>query len=62
MPLNAPRHNPLYVMLLSTICHVNIHQTIYSCLRGFSMTNNMLYLRVARHKILAVEIHVGSAI
>jgi hypothetical protein len=26
------------------------------------MTNNMLYLRVARHKILAVEIHVGLAI
>jgi hypothetical protein len=25
------------------------------------MTNSMLYLRVARHKILAVEIHVGSS-
>jgi hypothetical protein len=49
-------------MSLSTISHVNIHQTMYLCLLQLSVTNSMLYLRVARHKILAIEIHVGSII
>jgi hypothetical protein len=42
--LNAPRHNPLYVMSLSTtVSYVNIHQTIYLCFYRFSVTNSMLY-------------------
>jgi hypothetical protein len=42
--------------------HVNIHQSMYLCIRRFSVTNSMLYLQVACHKILAVEIHVRSII
>jgi hypothetical protein len=46
----------------ANLSHVNIHQVMYLCLRLFSVTNSMLYLRVERHKILGVEVHVGSII
>jgi hypothetical protein len=49
-------------MSLSTISHVNIHQTMYLCLHQLSVTNSMLYLRVARHKVLTVEKYVGPII
>jgi hypothetical protein len=37
LTLNVSRHNPIHVLSLSTISHVSIHQTIYLCLRRFSV-------------------------
>jgi hypothetical protein len=63
MPLNASRHNSFHVMSLFTVSHANTHQIIYLFMSSLIfLTNSMLYLRVARYKIIAVEIHVGSVI